>query len=507
MAKFNVGDNVKIIQRKKNNKTGTEPGWDEPNGNVGKVAYIERISKDNSYRLKKTRDSGYFGWFDEDDLELVSEEFVFPEKWCIRGCEELANYQRLTLKSEANCSLADTNLCYYNYTPNLDIKSWSFLSCLPVDYTEITFEQFKQHVLKKSLIVETPKEIDRKAIQEEAKKRFPIGCKFMNTYGEGPFTLKEENDTYRIIVGTNTIIIWAHNNTNYLYENGKWAELVSLPKEKQSIPEYVECVRGLNNATVGKIYKVIDASSCESNSPTQKYSWQTPDYIPSTKEAYEAQNAILAEYIPQVGDYVVMENAGGWGYSPHNNGCIAIVEKVSTRAVGYYSKSITVPSIGGQVINPKKLDGVVFTNVPIIGLNKERVFRKALPHEIPSDLPKKTVIEEWEPETYAVGVKGNFGIFSGSTHPISVGYIYTIKENRTKELIVEGKEFWIYKENLKWFATYEEALAFSKELKSKDIKIDSSEKVDTPSIKKETFIENVQSINVMLRTKKKSIKF
>ena len=33
------------------------------------------------------------------------------------------------------------------------------------------------------------------------------------------------------------------------------------------------------------------------------------------------------------------------------------------------------------------------------------------------------------------------------------------------------------------------------------------ERINTPSIKKETFIENVQSVNVMLRTKKKSIKF
>ena len=84
--------------------------------------------------------------------------------------------------------------------------------------------------------------------------------------------------------------------------------------------------------------------------------------------------------------------------------------------------------------------------------------------------------------------------------------------------------FWIYKNNLKWFATREEAETFSKGLITGHITIDSSEKVkpisqlwmgdpiveeriNTSSIKKETFIENVQSVNVMLRTKKKSIKF
>lgn len=85
--------------------------------------------------------------------------------------------------------------------------------------------------------------VDMKAIQEEAKKRFPIGCKFKNTNG-GIYTLQRDDAVYKIHVTS----IWAHDSCGCLYDDGKWAELISLP-ESVSIDEF----------------------------------------IPSTKEAYEAQ--------------------------------------------------------------------------------------------------------------------------------------------------------------------------------------------------------------------------
>jgi hypothetical protein len=49
------------------------------------------------------------------------------------------------------------------------------------------------------------KQLDIKQIQEECKKRFPIGCKFKNTEGE-EFTLIQDHSVYKI-VGNN--VIWA----------------------------------------------------------------------------------------------------------------------------------------------------------------------------------------------------------------------------------------------------------------------------------------------------------
>ena len=368
---------------------------------------------------------------------------------------------------------------------------------------------------------ESPKEIDMKDIQEEAKKRFPIGCEFIPVSSDNTYTLIEDSCTYEI----HGKYIWGHDGHGSLYEDGKWATLVSLPetkkerfhkgdyivtlvddgncgkvnycskqakdsdyltpeidikgsrtngnsffhikdtsntkwryatqeeaseyerigkpydvttlqKKEKSIPEYVECIKsGTKDFTVGKIYnwpEPVDDNGRKRGIHTLNGSlWEFKPY-------YEDQNApktFKSEYIPQVGDYVVMERAGGWGYNPKNNGCIAIVEEVSTKEVGFGSNAITVPSIGGQIINAKKLGDVTFTNVPIIGYEKQLVFRKALPHEIPNGLPKTTVVTEWPSDP-----------------------------------IVE-------------------------------------QRINTPSIKKETFIDNVQSVDVVLRTKKKSIKF
>ena len=128
-------------------------------------------------------------------------------------------------------------------------------------------------------------------------------------------------------------------------------------------------------------------------------------FKPSTKEAYDAQEAYpkVAEYIPQVGDYVIMEKAGGWGYSPDNNGCVAFVSRVGKTIV----ERVEVFSIWGEVINPNEDKVVRFTNIPQFGYNKKIIFRKALPHEIPVSNVKgePQQVAKWLEGTYAVGIK------------------------------------------------------------------------------------------------------
>jgi hypothetical protein len=69
------------------------------------------------------------------------------------------------------------------------------------------------------------KEIDMKAIQEEAKRRFPIGCQYKCTVSETVGILKLDSITYSIHGNS----IYAHNGAGVLYKNGTWAELISLP--------------------------------------------------------------------------------------------------------------------------------------------------------------------------------------------------------------------------------------------------------------------------------------
>lgn len=337
------------------------------------------------------------------------------------------------------------------------------------------------YVLKESSVVESPKGMDMKAVQEEAKKRFPIGCKFIPVSSSNTYTLKKDSYTYTI----HSKQIYAHDCHETLYDNGKWATLVSFPESKEeSIPEYVECVRKLNNATIGKIYRVIDDNNCESNSPTQKYSWKTSDYIPSTKEAYEAQNAPkqLTKKDLVKGEIYIYDGTQIATYPEGPN--------LSINRESYTS-------------NPKWT-----WSLPITHATEEQ--KVLLRREIEKK-DKKTVIEEWSEGTYAVGLKGNFGIYKESDNLVPVGRIFTIKENRKDTLVVKDHGFWIYKENLRWFATYQEALNFSNQLKASPVPKESDYPVMPvdayPSIKKETFIDNVQSVDVILRTKKKSIKF
>lgn len=219
----------------------------------------------------------------------------------------------------------------------------------------------------------------------------------------------------------------------YIFQLDTYLNVMKNKEDK--IPEYVECIKPLIHSTVGKIYKVIDSKNCESDLLEYNYSWKEDQFKPSTKEAYDAQNTYLraAEYTPQVGDYVVMEKAGGWGYSPNNNGCVALVSRVGKMKVS----GVECFSIWGEIINPNKGKAVKFSDIPQFGHDKEVIFRKALSHEIPSNTPqeKPQQVEEWSIGTYAVALKGNFGNCKSSENAFPVKALEKqIKKNKFQEV-------------------------------------------------------------------------
>jgi len=89
----------------------------------------------------------------------------------------------------------------------------------------------------------------------------------------------------------------------------------------------------------------------------------------------------ITPWIPQVGEYAIMEEAGGWGFSPQNNGSLAIITKVGA------SRDGKEYPISGNLVK----DNTLFTDVPI---RSDRypgriICRKALPHEISTDITKE----------------------------------------------------------------------------------------------------------------------
>jgi hypothetical protein len=62
-------------------------------------------------------------------------------------------------------------------------------------------------------------------MQEECKRRFPIGCKYIGVGNSHEVTLMQDDYTYRIHEQN----IWAHSSEGCLFKNGQFATLVSLP--------------------------------------------------------------------------------------------------------------------------------------------------------------------------------------------------------------------------------------------------------------------------------------
>ena len=229
-----------------------------------------------------------------DKITAEETSFVLPKKWCIKLTEE--NVDTLGEWRDSGYLVGNKKYYieqgFYLHTPKHGVNGYG-PATKDLDYEEITFEQFKQHVLKESSVVESPKEIDMKDIQEEAKKRFPIGCKFIPVEGVTTYTLIEDGCTYEI----NGKHIYAHDMHGFLYKDGRWATLVSSPETKEeSIPEYVECIEEApykSYGTLGKIYKVqnwnYSKTDCLLEGSTSG-STSRKRFKPSIKEAYEAQN-------------------------------------------------------------------------------------------------------------------------------------------------------------------------------------------------------------------------
>ena len=138
------------------------------------------------------------------------------------------------------------------------------------------------------------KQLDIKQIQEECKKRFPIGCKFRCANTKNQSTLIQDNSVYKIISDS---FIWASSGQGCLYYEGKYAELIETPEVIS--PEYVECVIEDSCIEIGKIYQVdknLGFKYADDIKPVYYLveNYRTPYYQshfrPSTKSAYDLQN-------------------------------------------------------------------------------------------------------------------------------------------------------------------------------------------------------------------------
>lgn len=123
-----------------------------------------------------------------DELGIVEEpEFVLPKKWCVKGIEssdgtrdsrtKLA-WNRYLKKLHPNSNYigdyAFKKEYYYYYLPSH--KSGHNTKSIPIDHTEITYEQFLKYVLKEDI------EVKETVVEDKSYKLSDIKSKLSKLY-------------------------------------------------------------------------------------------------------------------------------------------------------------------------------------------------------------------------------------------------------------------------------------------------------------------------------------
>ena len=156
---------------------------------------------------------------------------VQSDQFIKNNCYKVRENNRFLRPELDSCGIIDNGWECILYNPNKfhKTRNWRYATQEEIDEYERRGKPYDVTELQK-------KELSMKEIQEECKKRFPIGCTFIAVGSCMHRILKEDSNTYKI-VGNN---IWAHSGAGCLYKNGKWAELVSLPKQNDLKEEAIK---------------------------------------------------------------------------------------------------------------------------------------------------------------------------------------------------------------------------------------------------------------------------
>ena len=115
-----------------------------------------------------------------DHFSKGKDNFVLPDKWCIKDCEEVTNYAadkwrcgtKVDDRYYCESNEHDSRFMHYNYLYGFKSKIE-----IPNDYTEITIEQFRKYVLnKKEDKVEEDNRFPFTLTEKDAKRIINIAC-------------------------------------------------------------------------------------------------------------------------------------------------------------------------------------------------------------------------------------------------------------------------------------------------------------------------------------------
>lgn len=252
MSKFKIGDEIQIVTKCEYESQGLRNGKKMK----GVIAAISESScagylatDEPFYNLKVNWDDGSSNSYCDKHLEMFwCEDFLVTDmpkiqEECKRrypiGCEFIrcgaVNKSLTTLRADYDTYSINGKQIYGHSGGGLLYNDGEWAEVVVVPETTET-DSFKS--------------VDMIAIQEECKKRFPIGCTFKADGGITD-TLKQDNTVYVIYEN----MIYAHSAAGCLYEDGKWATLISIP-DTHSIKSRDEYFPDLSKH-IGRYVKVL----------------------------------------------------------------------------------------------------------------------------------------------------------------------------------------------------------------------------------------------------------
>lgn len=189
-------------------------------------------------------------------------KFVLPEKWYVRA----SNYEedKILIKWRGGGHTDGIG-----ESVMLSSKLWSPIT---TGYTEITFEQFKEHVLKKSITNE--QELESKLTQEqkeellaEAKAKYPKDTVYKGWSG----------NAYQVGNNIHITELGIKDGTTchlYYFKKQEWVEIISKPEQSKNDifkPGYVVVCENRKSQEYGQCFLVNSANSIEANVYNGRY--------------------------------------------------------------------------------------------------------------------------------------------------------------------------------------------------------------------------------------------
>lgn len=161
-----------------------------------------------------------------NSFEKPKASFILPEKWCVKGGKDL---EKSTFRDWKENPEGYHGNCEHYYFFN-GKKIYDHSDRIIPGYTEITFDQFKEHVLNKP---NEPVKTSLNDLVEKAKRDYPVGSEFYDLVHKAPFEVASHNfDTFgnddQLYVPVKPRPNFS-NKTARLYKDGEWAKKVYQP--------------------------------------------------------------------------------------------------------------------------------------------------------------------------------------------------------------------------------------------------------------------------------------